>query len=149
MEKFNCNAFEISDPITELLKDGAVVPMYVSGSSMNPFLISRRDIIYLKSADDIALKTGHIVLFKRKDSSLVLHRIIKVLKDNRLIVNGDAQTWNEEISSDQVLGVVIEIQRKGKRFSTDSPYWRCLCTLWMILRPLRSIILRVIYKIKR
>ncbi len=149
MEKFNCNAFEISDPITELLKDDAVVPMYVSGSSMNPFLISRCDIVYLKSADDITFKTGQIVLFKRKDSALVLHRIIRILTDNRLVVNGDAQMWNEEISSDQVLGVVTEIRKRNKRFSTNSLYWRCLSNLWMILRPLRSIILRVIFKFKR
>ena len=48
MEKLNCSVYEVSDTLEELIADGAVIPVYVSGSCMNPFLISRRDVVYLR-----------------------------------------------------------------------------------------------------
>lgn len=149
MEKFNCHVFEMSDAISELVKKGSGVPLYISGSSMNPFLISRRDIVWLREFTDSDLNIGKIVLFKRTDGSLVLHRIIKKMHDGKFLVNGDAQTWSEEVKAEQIIAVVSDIQRKGKIRLADSCYWKIVDTLWRMLTPFRSVIMRVWFKLKR
>lgn len=149
MKKFNCHIFEISDSISEFVENGATVPIYVSGSSMNPFLISRRDIVWLSGFEHSDLKTGKIVLCRRIDGSMVLHRIVKILPEGRLVVRGDAQTWTEEIYIEQIVAVVSDIQRKDRKRSANSYYWRIIDTLWRALIPFRSIIMRAWFKIKR
>lgn len=149
MEKFDCQVFEISDSVSELITSGASVPMYVSGNSMNPFLISRRDVVWLSRCTDSDLKVGKIVLFRRKNGSLVLHRITKLLPEERFVVRGDAQTWTEETDKEHIIAVVTDIQRKGVRRSVDSVYWKIVDTVWRMLTPLRSVFMRVWFKIRR
>ena len=149
MEKFDCQVFEISDSVSELITSGASVPMYVSGSSMNPFLISRRDVVWLSRFKNSDLRVGKIVLFRRKNGSLVLHRITKLLPEERIVVRGDAQTWTEEIDKEHIIAVVTDIQRKGVKRSVDSVYWKIVDTVWRMLTPLRSVFMRVWFKIRR
>lgn len=149
MEKLNCTINEITDSIEDLISEGAVIPVYVSGSSMNPFLISRRDIVYLESVGDNDVKAGRILLVRRKSGSLVLHRVRKINSDGTIVINGDAQSWCETAERNQVIAAVCEIDRKGKKRSADSFYWKSINLVWKLLFPFRSIIMRVWNKIKR
>lgn len=149
MEKLNCTINEITDSIEDLISEGAVIPVYVSGSSMNPFLISRRDIVYLESAGDNDVKAGRILLVRRKSGSLVLHRVRKINSDGTIVLNGDAQSWCETAERNQVIAAVCEIDRKGKKRSADSFYWKSINLVWKLLFPFRSIIMRVWNKNKR
>lgn len=149
MDKLNCSVYEVSDSVEKLISEGAVLSLCVSGSSMNPFLISRRDIVYIKSVSNADFKKFKVLLFRRSDGSLVLHRVVKVLPDGRLIMNGDAQNWTEIIDVSQVLAVVDEIERKGKRRKADSLYWKTVNWIWHIMMPVRSFIMRVWFKIRR
>lgn len=149
MLRFDCDSSEFSNSVNELLLGGATVPVYVSGNSMNPFLVSRRDIVWLKAFDESDLKIGKIVLFRRKDGSLVLHRIKKIISDVSFIVMGDAQTWYEEVDINSVVAVVTALQRKGKIRSDDSFYWRMTNTVWRLLFPFRTVIMRIWFKIKK
>ena len=149
MEKLNCSVYEVVDSIESLLADGAVLPLYVSGSSMNPFLISRRDIVYLSAVKESDFKKGSTVLFKRNDGSLVLHRINKILDESRVQVNGDSQNWFETVSINQIVAKVTEIERKGKKRKADSFYWSCINFFWKVLFPLRSLIMRIWFKARR
>lgn len=116
---------------------------------MNPFLVSRRDIVWLKKCEYKSLKKGDIILFKRRDSSLVLHRVKKICEDTSMIVCGDAQTKNEIVDRCQLIAKVTEIERKGVKRSSDSLYWRFICTMWSVLSPLRTPIMRVWFKVRR
>lgn len=149
MEKLNCTINEITDSIEDLISEGAVIPVYVSGSSMNPFLISRRDIVYLESVGENDVKAGRILLVRRKSGSLVLHRVRKINSDGTIVLNGDAQSWCETAERNQVIAAVCEIDRKGKKRSADSFYWKSINMVWKLLFPFRSIIMRVWNKIKR
>lgn len=149
MDKYNCSVYEVSESIENMIAEGAVVPLCVSGNSMNPFFISRRDIVYLKLFSDHELKRNKILLYKRSDGSLVLHRVRKVLQDGKLKMNGDAQSWCETISKEQIIAIVSEIERKGKIRNVDSVYWSVINNFWYIVFPLRSMIMRVWLKVKR
>lgn len=149
MEKFNCSVYEISDSIENLIAEGATVPLCVSGSSMNPFLISRRDIVYLKKYAEKDLSKGSILLFKRKDGLLVLHRVKKVCPDGSMLLCGDAQTKCEKVEKSQVVACVSEIERKGKRKSSESVYWKIFAFIWELLTPIRPLFMRLWFNIRR
>lgn len=149
MDKLNCSVAEISELVDELIDENAVLPFYVSGSSMNPFLISRRDIVYLKKPQPDDLKKGRILLFRRKDGALVLHRVKCVLNDSVFVMLGDAQSQTEKIDKAQIVAVVSEIERKGKIRKAESSYWKTIYAIWRMFTPFRPFIMRVWFKIRR
>ena len=149
MFKCDCSSLDFYENIKELLENGSIVPVYVSGNSMNPFLVNRRDVVWLKAFSSGDLKIGNIVLFRRVDGSLVLHRIVKVFSDGDVLVMGDAQNWSERVESSSLIAVVTSISRKGKTRNVDSLYWRTLNNCWRVLSPCRTIVMKIWFKIKR
>ena len=126
----------------EILESGGECRLKVTGSSMTPILIHKRDSVILRTPKGKTLKKGDIVFIKRKSGEYVLHRIYKILKDG-FIMNGDAQTWTEFVEFDQVIGVVNQINRKSKNINCNNLFYKFIVNIWMILRPLRKIIFKV------
>ena len=149
MEKLNCSAYDVAGSIEEMIKSGATVPVYISGNSMNPFLVSRRDLVYLRRLGAADLKKDKILLFRRDDGQLVLHRLSCRIADDKVQVVGDGQVKCETIDVTQVIAVVSDIERKGKKRSADSPGWKMVNFLWRILLPLRPFIMSVWRRLKR
>ncbi len=143
MEKFICTATEITESLEKTINDGGLVPLVVTGRSMSPFLREGTDTVVIRKCNDSDFVRGKVLLFKRENGALVLHRVRKALPDNRLEMNGDAQYWCETIESPQVIGVVAKIIRDGKEIPCGKN------TLWHILKPLRPIIFRVQRKIMK
>lgn len=149
MERIEFSTSEISASLEEIIAAGGHFTLCVSGSSMNPFLEHGRDFVRLKKCSPQDLKKGRILLFKRASGELVLHRVIRVLADGSLIMNGDAQVWCETISPDMVIAAVSDIECNGKVISCSSLKYRTKIFLWQLLFPIRSLIFRVRNKIKR
>lgn len=148
MEKLFCSTTEFAETIEEIIKDGGCVPLVVTGSSMEPFLKDGRDIVWLRTCTKSDFKCGRILLFKREDGSMVLHRIRKVLRDDELLMNGDAQFWCEKTNKNQAVAVVSHIERSGKKISCDSFLYKTKSKVWHILKPLRPLIMRVQRRLK-
>lgn len=149
MDKIEFSTFEISASLEEIIAAGGHFTLCVSGSSMNPFLVHGRDFVRLKKCSPQELKKGRILLFKRASGELVLHRVMRVLADGSLIMNGDAQVWCETISPDMVIATVSDIECNGKVISCSSLKYRTKIFLWQLLFPIRWLIFRVRNKIKR
>ncbi len=149
MEKIEFSTSEISASLEEIISAGGHFTLCVSGSSMNPFLVHGRDFVRLIKCTPQDLKKGRILLFRRDNGELVLHRVMCVLPDGCLVMNGDAQIWCETISPLQVIAAVSEIECKGKIISCKSFKYRTKIFLWQLLFPLRSLIFRVRNKLKR
>ncbi len=58
------------------------------GCSMLPLIHAKRDILHIVKLDK-ELELGDVVLYSDKPHHYVLHRIIKIKKDGRLICAGD------------------------------------------------------------
>lgn len=115
----------------ELLKK-QVCTLRVRGNSMFPFLRDGRDLVTLRAFDPDDLKPGVIVLFKYRTKYL-LHRIIKQ-KGANYYLRGD-NNWSfrlETCTFDDVIGVVVAVERNGRSMiSCTSRKW-CFCSfLWM------------------
>lgn len=141
MEKFICSTAEIAETLEKAINDGGCVPLVVTGKSMEPFLKDGRDTVILQKCTESDFRRGKVLLFRRNNGTLVLHRVRKILPDDELLMNGDAQYWCETISKSQVIAVVSEIMRDGKTIPCKSN------TVWHLLKPLRPYIFRVQRKI--
>lgn len=92
----------------------AVVP--IEGTSMWPLLKQGKTFVQLEAKDGKRLKKGDIILYRKKDGTLVLHRIIKVVGEDTFSVLGDHQWKNaEQVRYDQILAVAPLFYFKEKR----------------------------------
>ena len=134
---------EIENMMQRCFPKGAAFELTVTGSSMSPTLCHYRDSVWLVPPSVRPVKLREILLYKRPDGSLVLHRLIHMKKDGTLLMNGDGQVETEEIHGNAVIAVAEKIQRKGNIFSCDATVYRSYVRLWSFTRPFRNILVRV------
>ncbi len=113
---------EAAPVIEEVLRSGGRVRMLASGRSMEPVIINGHDIVVLKKAER-PFEKDDIVLFKRHNGSLVLHRIITV-DGNRLTLRGDSQWTTETVDKSMILGILEAVERNGKVFNLNDKYFK-------------------------
>ena len=79
----------------------------------------------------------------------MLHRILKVRKDDYVIC-GDNR-WKKEygISDRHIIGVLSAVIRDGKEVPVSSLKYRIYVHIWCDLFPVRALIVRVLNKLKR
>lgn len=143
MDKLVVSGAEFTPVLTEVLSAEGYVSLVVSGFSMSPFLKHGRDVVHLRTCTEKDLRRGQILLFKRSDGSLILHRIRKVLPNGQLVMNGDSQTWCETISSHQVIAVVSSVERNGQHISCNSAMFGIWNLLWYPTRLIRPALFRL------
>ena len=143
MDKLIFSGKAIAPQLMDTISAGGRICLVVTGSSMTPFLKHERDVVFLRKWEEKKIKSGQILLFQRKDSSLVLHRIRKIFPNGKLLMNGDAQAWCETISLEQVIAVVSSVERKGKQISCDSIRFQLWNWLWYPTRPIRPILFKL------
>lgn len=124
-----------------LQSEGAVI-VPVSGTSMQPLLTEGRSSVLLAAYRGEPLKKGDIVLYRRRDGSLILHRIWEITRENRYLLWGDHRwTLDEPVSGDQILAVVQEVFQDGRPMDPASRRYRLYQKLWNKNRILRRICL--------
>lgn len=138
---------KIEPTIREIVGAGGVVRLTVTGQSMFPTLVEKRDSVLLKKPDRI--KKGDIVLYQRKNGDYVLHRIVKK-KKGEFSLCGDNQTMVEcPIYRQQIFGVVSGIVRKGVTIPVTDVKYRVVSFIWTRFIGLRPFLLRNYVKMKR
>lgn len=93
------------------------------GCSMLPLIHAKRDILHIVKLDK-ELELGDVVLYSDKPHHYVLHRIIKIKKDGRLICAGDNNHWKDKpIVKEMVFGRLKEVTYPdGKTVNLDKDY---------------------------
>ena len=124
--------------IPELLENHTI-QVQPQGYSMYPLFVPGRDSAVIEKADCDRLKKGDVILYRRENGILVLHRICRITKDGFYTV-GDNQTAVE--------GPLIHIIRNGHSFSVNHPVYRILSGFWLFLRPVRRPISLMTAKLK-
>ncbi len=125
----------------ELLRTVKTLPLLVTGNSMAPFLVDRRDTVYL-SGIRRPLRRGDIVLYQRRSGAYILHRICRREGDTFTMV-GDAQTQLERgICREQIFAVVTAAERKGRWQEPGCFWWNFFANVWIHMVPIRPVLLR-------
>lgn len=124
------------------------INLTVTGNSMVPFLVHKRDSVILSAPDDI-IRKGDILFYRRKNGKCVLHRVKKIT-DQGLYFIGDSQNTIEgPLDKSCVLAKCNSVIRKGKLIDNKSIIWKFFRNIWLNIIPLRLPLIKFIAKIKK
>lgn len=135
--------------IEQLLAEGKTIQIPVQGFSMYPMLYPGRDEAVIAPVDASRLKRGDVVLYRRDESILVLHRIVRRTADG-FYMTGDNQSELEgPLREDQMKGILVSFVRKGHRVSVKNPVYVCGARLWLVMLPVRDLVKRPVANLKK
>lgn len=147
MSNMILDSVEFIPVMQQQFNDGLTVQLVVTGNSMLPFLVHRRDSVVLTKYNGNA-KKGDILLFKRIDGKCVLHRV-KTIDNDGLYFIGDGQINTEgPIDESAVLAKCCSVIRKGKLINESSFTWLFFKYIWLNIVKLRLPIIRFVSKFK-
>lgn len=138
-----CSYEELLNIIEASISENGVFPLVVTGTSMTPTLYSERDVVHLVSPTYKLPEKYDIVLFKRPDGAVILHRIIKKLPDNRFLINGDSQIWTEEINFSQIVAVTKSYVKNNKKISCDTTGYKIKSAIWCKTKRFRPFLFKL------
>jgi signal peptidase I len=131
--------------IADLLMNGHKVKFRAPGYSMYPTIL-HEDVITVEPVDPAAVRVGDIALY-RNDTSVIAHRIIKILKRSEInshsapqgpqdrsaspieagpstsetllfILRGDARpACDDPVGAEQILGKIVSIETNGRKIN--------------------------------
>ncbi len=137
---------QLAQMVTQALAHGGSFLLTVTGGSMVPTLLHRKSQVELVAPGEI--QPGNIVLARRTNGSLVLHRVVR-RQGAVLTLNGDAQSWTEQVTMEQILARVSRICRKGRWYTLGTLSDKAYCQLWGLTRSLRPGMFKLYSKCKR
>ncbi len=112
--------------IEEKLGSGASVTIQPKGTSMLPLIHQGRDEVILKRPNG-RLKKYDIAFYKRASGQFVLHRVIKVRKNDYVFCGDNQSTYEYNITDDMILAVVDKLIIDGKKISVDDKDYLKYC----------------------
>ena len=124
----------------ELIRKGRLVYTNV-GDSMMPLIRQGKDLLVISPKPEGRLKKYDVPLYKRDSGQYVLHRILKVRK-NDYVICGDNR-WQREygITDRHIIGVLTSIVRDGREIKITEWKYRVYVHLWCDFFWIRAVIL--------
>jgi hypothetical protein len=129
----------VMEEIRELISKGNTVTIRAKGNSMNPFIEHLRDEITLGPWKDEDIRKGCVALVKDNKGNYLVHRIIRREKETVTLIGDGNVGLYETAETDNIIGIMYSVTRKGKVWSTDSKVWKLYSWLWMFLLPVRRL----------
>lgn len=131
----------------EIKRTGRIIYTNV-GDSMMPLIKQGRDVFVI-SAVNGRLKRYDIPLYKRDSGQYVLHRILKVRKNDYVICGDNRCNKEYGITDRHIIGVLSGIIRDGREIPVTDIKCRIYAHLWCDLFPVRVLIIRIRQIFKR
>lgn len=149
MEQKNIALADALPLIEAVFEKGGEFELHPHGTSMLPTIKEGRDTVMLSPAHP-PYRRGDLLLYRRKNGTFVLHRVVKVEKDGTLSFRGDNQYFIEMgILPSQVIAIVKRYYRKGKEVRTDA----CATRIHLFFRnstyPIRRVLRAILRRICR
>ena len=131
----------------ELMRTGEIV-FSNRGRSMMPLIREGKDLVVIKKCRG-RLKKYDVPLYKRDSGQYVLHRIIKVRKNDYVICGDNRYHKEYGITDRHIIGVLTAVIRNGKEISVTNRRYRLYVHVWYFLFPVRAFIMRARNVIRR
>lgn len=142
------NLDDVMQIIAEKLEAGGTVTFNPRGTSMLPMLRDGDDTVVLSKPKG-RLHLFDLPLYRRKDGSYVLHRIVNFGSDGSYTMCGDNQFAVEKgITDDDIVGVVTAFYRKGKPYTVNSLKYRAYLEFMFYSKPIRRVIASTVARTK-
>lgn len=123
--------------LEKLLQDGNIIRIKPQGYSMYPLFIPGRDEALIQQVSIHSLRRNDVILYRRRHSILVLHRICHITPEGFFMVGDNQYELEGPLRPEQVKGKLIAFIHNGKEFSVTNPFYRFLSSLWLFLLPVR------------
>lgn len=134
-----------------LENDGSLIYTNV-GVSMRPFIREGSDVMHIKRASG-QINKYDVVLFVRPEISgrghYVLHRVIRLNKDGSYWIVGDNCTEGENVSRENIIGVLETVVRDGKIVKTTDFSYRAYVMFWCAPYHFRFFMIHTLHFFKR
>lgn len=138
---------ETNSTIKEQLEQKGRIIYTNVGVSMMPLLRQGRDVMIIEKPQG-RLRKYDVPLYTR-DGAYVLHRIIKVRKQDYVICGDNCISREYGITDGDIIGVMTGIIRDGKTVSTKSLGYKLYYHLWCDFLPIRTLILKIKLKLQK
>ncbi|MBR6382438.1 MAG: S24/S26 family peptidase [Lachnospiraceae bacterium] len=134
--------------IVDLLSENKSVQLHPQGYSMYPLIVPERDEVIISPLRDHKIKRGDVLLYRRKNDKLILHRVYKKKNDKIYFVGDNESVVEGPLDISQVHGIMTAFYHKGKKIKTNNFFYFLSCQLWLFLLPFRKPIGKLIHKAK-
>lgn len=118
------------------------------GISMMPLLKQGRDIFTVTKKTSERCKKYDVVLYKRPPQQFVLHRVIKVRENDYIILGDNCINKEYGITDNDIIGVMTEFVRKGKKITVNDRIYRLYSFIWVNFADVRIFLKKVKIKTK-
>ena len=139
------STYDLFPEILKILESGQKVKFTISGTSMLPWIRDNLDQVVLVGAQGKRVGLGDIILFYNEVKGYTLHRIYKKEKNLYTTIGDSCFIADEPIQTDNILGIVESICRKGKVIRCSAIKWRLVFWLWRNFLPVRPPLMRLYY----
>ena len=106
--------------VKQMLDETGQARVRVTGMSMWPLLYHMRDSVVISKPENGVIHAGDIVLYDRQNGRYALHRVVQLKKDSFTMVGDNQWYLDRNLSYDQIVGVVTQIDRNGRSISHDN-----------------------------
>ncbi len=137
------SSWHLPDLILKLYFRTAIIRIRPQGYSMYPLFIPGRDEALIESVSADTVRKNDVVLYRRDQSILVLHRICKITAEGFFMVGDNQSEIEGPLRADQIKGRLIAFVHNGKEISVKNPLYRFLSALWLFMLPLRPVCFRI------
>ena len=131
----------------QLEKNGKLIYTNV-GDSMMPLIRQGRDLLIIEPVRG-RLKKYDVPLYKRDSGQYVLHRILKVRRNDYVICGDNRWAKESGITDRHIIGVLTAVICNGREVSVNSRKYKLYVHIWCDLFPVRAFILHAVNKLKR
>lgn len=101
-----------------------------TGTSMLPMLRQHRDLLIIEPRPQGRCKRYDVVLYKRPSGQYVLHRILKVRKNDYVICGDNRRVREFGVPDEWIFGILTGFVRDGKQINVTDFQYRCYVHLW-------------------
>lgn len=125
--------------VEQLLAQGNAIRIFPRGSSMCPMFRPDKDEAVISPLEVMnrSPKRGDVVLYRRENSILVLHRIFKVAPEGVYFVGDNQVEVEGPLSPRQIRGILTSFVRNGREISVYHPLYVLYSRIWLFFRPFR------------
>lgn len=125
-----------SDPVKidleQLLREGNIIRIKPQGYSMYPLFIPERDEALIQQTDYTDCHRNDVVLYRRDQGILVLHRICRITSDGFYMVGDNQYEVEGPLRQDQIIGKLIAVNRNSREFTVGNPFYKFVSSLWLL-----------------
>ncbi len=132
----------------QVLNENGVLVYTNVGDSMLPLIRQNRDLIIIKKHQG-RLKKYDVPLYKRDSGQYVLHRVLKVRRNDYVLCGDNRCNKEYGISDKHIIGVLTAVKRNGRTINVTDRKYRIYVHLWCDFFPIRAAIIRLRTLIKK